>query len=40
MSKDRVLGDVLWEGRNVDHLGRSTAMSVVLDHIAIEPVKA
>jgi hypothetical protein len=30
----------LGEGRNVDHLCWSTTMSVVLDHIAIKPVKA
>lgn len=40
MGKERVLGDVLWEGRDVDHLGWSTAMPVVLHHVAVEAVQA
>jgi hypothetical protein len=40
MVQDCFIGDLLGEGRNVDHLCWSTAMSVVLYHIAVEPVKA
>ena len=40
MVEDCFLGDLLGEGRNVDHLCWSTAMSVVLDYVAVEPVKA
>uniref|UniRef100_A0A0A9G981 Uncharacterized protein n=1 Tax=Arundo donax TaxID=35708 RepID=A0A0A9G981_ARUDO len=40
MVKDCVLGYLLWESRDVDHLGWSTAVPVVLDHIAVKPVQA
>ena len=38
--EDCFLGDLLGKGRNVYHLCWSAAMSVVLDYVAVEPVKA
>ena len=40
MVQDCFLRDLLGEGRNVDHLRWGAAMTVVLDHVAVEPVQA